>query len=76
MTQTSGINSMLGKLELHSDAMASVESFDFDCLKLSDMLGRENTFSMVVFKIMNDLPMQDSGIAINSDKLISFLQTI
>ena len=31
---------------------------------------------MVIFKIMNDLPIQDSGILINNDKLISFLQAI
>ena len=47
---------MLGNIERFQDAMASVESYDFDCLALNDILGRENTFSMVISKIMNDFP--------------------
>ena len=56
--------------------MASAEEFTFDCLKLSETLGRENTFPMVVFKIMNDLPNKDPSVVISNDKLLSFLDAI
>ena len=44
---------------------------------MNRVLGRENTFSMVIFKIIHALPQTASDFGmINNDKLISFLSAI
>jgi len=64
---------MMGKMDHNADVLATVESFDFDCFQVADVLGRENTLPMVVFKIMNELPQTPGSASLNNDKLISFL---
>ncbi len=54
--KTLSITSMLGKMDHNTALLATVESFDFDCFQVADVLGRENTLPMIVFKIMNELP--------------------
>ena len=46
---TTSINSMLAKLEEFSEPLEGVGSYDFDCLALNRVVGRENTFSMVIY---------------------------
>ena len=54
-----------------------MSSYDFDCLALNRAVGRENTFALVIFKIIHDLPQTASDFGlINNDKLISFLTAI
>ena len=43
------------KLVKYADTLAQVDSFDFDCLEVNRSLRRKNTFTMVVYKIMQDL---------------------
>jgi len=66
----------MARLDQHSEAVEAISSFDFDCLATSQVLGRENTLPMVVFKIMNDLPKEDAPVLINNDKLIHYLGDI
>ena len=68
---------MLIKLDEFSEPLAQVESYDFDVFKVDAAVGRENTFVMTIFKIMNDLPKAESEPAmISNDKLINFLKHI
>ena len=67
---------MLAGLDEHSEALDAVATFEFDCLNISKTIGRENTFPMIVFKIMNDLPQANAPVLINNDKLIHFLGDI
>jgi len=51
--------------------------FDFDAFKVSDALGRDNFFTMVIFKIMTELPLASSSQAcIDKVKLVNFLNKI
>lgn len=71
------INSMMNKIDRYQEQLASVDSYDFDPFKLSEVIGRENLFAVTIFKIMNELPCpENSSVMINNDKLISFLNAI
>ena len=70
---------MITKLEQYQDVLAQVHDFDFDCFSVCKQVGREHSFSMLVYKMMNDLPLVSTlpqGVTINNDKLISFLREI
>ena len=54
--ETTSINSMLAKLEQFSEPLLTIGSYEFDCLEMNRVLGRENTFQMIIFKIIHDLP--------------------
>lgn len=59
--------------------LATVADFEFDCFAVCDQVGREHAFSMMIYKMMNDLPLKNTvpqGVAINNDKLISFLREV
>ena len=67
---------MQRKLTRFSEAMESINTFDFDPLKLSNTLQRDNVFTMTVYQMITSLPKVNSDINVNTDKLISFLTTI
>ena len=57
--------------------MQSVKSLDFDALKLSDVLQRDNVFTMTVYKMLTSLPKNvEASHSLNTDKLIHFLNAI
>ena len=73
---TSSYTDIVSKIEEHRELMQSVDSFDFDCLKLAQQIGRENCLPMVIFRIMKDLPQDEPAVVLNDDKLINFLFAI
>ena len=70
------MSDMMTKLDRHAEALVSVESMDFDAIAMSEVLGRDHIFSIVVYKIMNDLPKMNSTVILNNEKLIAFLHAI
>jgi len=76
---THGLSQLNAKLVQHEQTLQSLYSFDFDAFKVSDAVGRDNCFTLAVFKMMNELPMaeDDSSIVeLNKDKLVNFLKKI
>lgn len=76
---TQGLSQLNSKLVQHEQVLQSLYSFDFDAFKVSDAVGRENCFTMAVFKMMNELPMaadDSSTKELNKDKLVNFLKKI
>ena len=69
---------MQSKQTRHREALALVNSFDFDCMDLSKVVGRPNVFPLVVYTIIQQLPRTKkvSTAEINFDKLISFCTAI
>ena len=64
-------------LDNRQEILDSVDTFDFNVFNVSREIGRENTFPSVVFRCMEDLPLDDSQTTlINNDKLICFLNEI
>lgn len=53
---TTSITAMLDSLEQNEEILRTVTDLDFDCFKVSNVLGRDHFFSIVVFKMLNDLP--------------------
>ena len=56
--------------------MESMNSFDFDPFKMSEVLQRENLFTMTVYKMITNLPKLGSSLQLNNDKLVHFLSKI
>ena len=75
LEKTISVTAMLGKLTTNYAVLEQVNSFDFDIFEVAQGVGRENTLTMVMFKIMNELPHHGS-IRINNDKLITFLTAL
>lgn len=56
MSETQSIVMILSKLMNSSDVLAaSVESFDFDCFKMTELLGREHTFTVVSYHLIMNI---------------------
>ena len=63
-------------IDRFEQAMESIHSFDFDPMKMSDELGRENLFTMTVYKMITNLPKNGNCHKLNTDKLVHFLSKI
>ena len=56
--------------------LQAVNSFDFDCFKMSEALGRDKCFQLVVYTILDSLPKLNSQVQLQQDKLVRFLDCI
>lgn len=56
--------------------LEQVGSFDFDCIAVSEVLGRENTLPLVASYCLQNLPKQPAVSIINEEKMTNFLQAI
>lgn len=54
---TTSITAMLDSLEQNEEVLRTLADLDFDCFKVANALGRDHFFSIVVFKMLNDLPL-------------------
>ena len=57
---TKNLDQMMNLLDNRQEILDSVDSFDFNVLNVSRAIGRENTFPAIVFRCMEDLPLQAS----------------
>ena len=68
---------MMNLQDSKQEILDTVESFGFNALEVSRQIGRENAFPAIVFRCMEDLPLEASQTTlINNDKLICFLNEI
>ena len=75
LEKTISITTMLGKIA-RNNGLQQVDSYDFDIFEVVEAVGRENTLTIVMFKIMSELPHQSGYMHINNEKLITFLSAL
>ena len=64
-------------LESKEEVLNAVDTFEFNVFNVSRSIGRENAFPAIVFRVMEDLPLEATQTTmINNDKLICFLNEI
>ena len=56
-SESSNVSQIMTNLEReHAELNESIGTINFDCFKLNKVLGRDNTFIAITYKMITDLP--------------------